>query len=118
MQITIEHPNGLKRTGRVKQLKLKAETVTEEEYLSCFIVLVYATLEIKMLSPDDLINWFTYHAPTQEQLPKYQAIRDAGLNLARAIVENSPPSADQTAAVRKVREACMTANAAIACGGK
>lgn len=70
------------------------------------------------ISPDDLQNWFTYHSPTPEQLPKYQAIRDAGLALATAIVDNSPASADQTAAIRKVREACMTANAGIACGGK
>jgi hypothetical protein len=65
-----------------------------------------------------LENWFTYHSPSKEQLPKYEAIRNAGLNLAEIIVENSPPSADQTAAVRKVREACFTANAAIACQGE
>jgi hypothetical protein len=66
----------------------------------------------------DLENWFTYHSPTPDQLPKYQAIRDAGKSLAQTIVDNTPASADQSAAIRKVREACMTANAAIACGGK
>lgn len=71
-----------------------------------------------MISNEQLQNWFTYHSPSPDQLPKYQAIRDAGLALATAIVDNSPASADQTAAVRKVREACMTANAAIACGGQ
>jgi hypothetical protein len=70
------------------------------------------------ITDQDLQNWFTYHSPSPEQLPKYLAIRDAGMSLARAIVSNSAPSADQTAAVRKVREAVMTANAAIACGGK
>jgi hypothetical protein len=64
-----------------------------------------------------LVNWFIYHSPTPEQLPKYEAIRAAGLNLVRVIAENTPASADQTAAFRKVREAVMTANAAIACGG-
>lgn len=64
-----------------------------------------------------LENWFTYHSPMPEQLPKYQAIREAGFNLAKVIVANTPASADQSAAVRKVREACMTANAAEACGG-
>jgi hypothetical protein len=34
------------------------------------------------------------------------------------IVALTPPSADQTAAIRKVREAVFTANAAIACGGR
>lgn len=65
-----------------------------------------------------LKNWFTYHTPSVEQLPKYQVIRDAGYTLAKVIVDNSPTSADQTAAVRKVREAVMTANAAIACNGQ
>jgi hypothetical protein len=66
----------------------------------------------------DLDNWFTYHAPSPDQLPKYQAIRDAARAFADVIVANTPASADQTAAVRKIREAAMTANAAIACGGK
>lgn len=65
----------------------------------------------------NLMNWFTYHSPTPEQLPKYEEIRRAGEALAAIIVKNTPSSADQTAAIRKVREACMTANAAIACGG-
>jgi hypothetical protein len=71
-----------------------------------------------MITSDQLKNWFTYHSPTPEQLPKFQAIREAGLFLAETIVANSPASADQTAAIRLIREACMTANAAIACGGQ
>ncbi len=63
----------------------------------------------------DLENYFTYHPPTSEQIPKYQAIREAGKALAEAIVANTPSSADQTAAIRKVREAVMTANQSIAC---
>ncbi len=70
------------------------------------------------ISSESLDNWFSYHAPTDGQPAKYVAIREAGRALAAAIVENSPPSADQTAAIRKVREAVMTANAAIACGGQ
>lgn len=62
-------------------------------------------------------HWFTYHAPTgPEQLEAYQAIREAGKHLAITISENCPPGADATAVIRKVREATMTANAAIACG--
>jgi hypothetical protein len=70
------------------------------------------------ITKDQLSNWFTYHSPTPDQLPKYVAIRDAGLALATAIVNNTPSSADQTDAVRKIREAVMTANASIACGGQ
>jgi len=71
-----------------------------------------------MISEEQLKNWFTYHSPEGTQLTAYQAIRDAGYNLAKTIVDNSPPSADQTAAIRKVRESVMTANAAIACKGQ
>lgn len=69
------------------------------------------------ITKDTLENWFTYHSPTPEQLPKYQAIRAAAFEFATAIVENTPPSVDQSAAIRLIREATMTANAAIACGG-
>lgn len=63
----------------------------------------------------ELDNWFIYHSPTPDQLPKYTAIRSAGKVLAETILANTPPSADQSAAIRHVREAVMTANAAIAC---
>lgn len=66
----------------------------------------------------NLRNIFTYHSPTPDQLPKYQALRDAALAFAEAIVANTPQSADQTAAIRHVREAVMTANASIALGGQ
>lgn len=64
---------------------------------------------------DELINWFTHHAPKGDQVDRYKAIRDAGLAFARVIHRHAPSCADQTAAIRKVREAVMTANAAIAC---
>jgi hypothetical protein len=63
----------------------------------------------------DLDNWFQYHTPTSEQLPKYEAIRGAGKQFALAILKNTPPGPDQTAAIRQVREAVMTANQCIAC---
>ena len=66
----------------------------------------------------DLDHVFTYHAPTgPEQLAAYERIRLAAKDLARVIAEVTPTCADQTAAIRKVREAAMTANAAIALGG-
>lgn len=69
------------------------------------------------MTKEDLENWFTYHAPQPEQIAKYLAIRDAGHDFARVILDNTQICADQSVAVRKVREAVMTANAAIACGG-
>lgn len=70
------------------------------------------------ISDEQLDNWFTYHAPAAEQIPQFQAIRLAGEHLAKTIRDNAPASADVSDAIRDVRKACMTANAAIACGGK
>lgn len=66
----------------------------------------------------DINNIFTYHAPTKDQLPKYEAIRAKAKELGQVIVDNTPPSADQTASIRLLREAVMTANAAIALNGQ
>lgn len=66
----------------------------------------------------DLDNWFSYHKPTEDQVPKYEELRSSAKSFAECILKNTPPSADQTAAVRKVREAVMTANASIACEKK
>lgn len=71
-----------------------------------------------MITRAQLKNWFTYHAPTDGQPDKYEAVRSAGLEFAQIVVDNTPVSADQTAAVRKIREAVFTANAAIACNGE
>lgn len=66
---------------------------------------------------DNLDDVFTYHAPTPEQQEAYRAINDAAKQLARVILDHTPACADQQAAVRLVREARMTANAAVALGG-
>jgi hypothetical protein len=61
---------------------------------------------------------FTYHPPeNDEQLWAYASIRQWGLSLAKIICQHTPKGSDQSAAVRKVREAVMTANAAIALKG-
>jgi hypothetical protein len=66
----------------------------------------------------DLQHIFSYHAPQGDQLERYNRIRTAALVFAQAIVDDTPAGADQTAAVRKIREASMTANAAIALDGR
>ena len=68
-----------------------------------------------MISQAMLDDWFVYHAPRAGQPERYVAIREAAKKLAEAIVANSCASADQTAAIRKVREAVFIANAGIAC---
>ena len=67
------------------------------------------------ITDDQLQHWFTYHPPAPDQVARYAELRSAALDFARVVVACSPAGADQTAAVRKIREAVMTANAAIAC---
>jgi hypothetical protein len=66
----------------------------------------------------DLEHVFAYHPPTPDQIPKYNRLRAAAKEFAALVVDLTPPGPDQAAAVRKVREAVMTANAAIALRGR
>ncbi len=68
-----------------------------------------------MISYEQLESWFTYHVPTMQQKAQYEEIRVAAKAFAATVVKNTPSGADQTAAVRKIREATMTANQAVAC---
>jgi hypothetical protein len=63
---------------------------------------------------EELDNIFTYHAPKDNQVGRYEQIRLAGKAFCETIIGTTPECADQSAAIRKVREAVMTANAAIA----
>lgn len=58
------------------------------------------------VTPQNVGDVFSYHAPEGDQLDRYAAIRRAAHDFA-----------DQQAALRHVREAMMTANAAIALKG-
>lgn len=66
----------------------------------------------------DVNDIFSYHAPTGDQPERYEAIRSAAKVFATVLIENTTPCADQTAAMRKLRECVMTANASIALGGR
>jgi hypothetical protein len=66
---------------------------------------------------DKIEDLFTYHAPEGHQAQQYEAIRNGAKAFAYIALENSPTSADQTAAIRKLRECVMTLNAAIATKG-
>lgn len=68
-----------------------------------------------MTSNIDLENLFSYHPPKGDQADRYQRLRAAAKEFAEVVVESTPKGADQSAAIRKIREATMTANAAIAC---
>lgn len=71
----------------------------------------------QMSSEEIVAEFFKYHAPNETTIPKYAAINQAAKNFAEVILANCPSGADRTDAIRKIREARMTANAAIALNG-
>lgn len=62
--------------------------------------------------------YFTYHAPTTVQLEKINAIREGAKAYAKILMSNTPSGADQSAALRLIRESSMTGNAAVVLEGK
>lgn len=64
-----------------------------------------------------VLELFTFHPPGPIDIEHYEEIRIAGAALASTILRNTPVCGDQQAAIRKVREAVMTANAAVALMG-
>jgi hypothetical protein len=64
---------------------------------------------------EDINNWFTYHAPTPEQLKSYETLRACAKMFAEDFDAAVPDCADKTAAMRKLRETVMAMNLAIAC---
>ena len=66
------------------------------------------------MSADDIEHLFTHHRPSPAQVILYERFRAAAKQFAYTVLATTPPSADQTAAIRKIREAVMTANASIA----
>jgi hypothetical protein len=61
---------------------------------------------------------FEHHTPTAEKLVHYDAIHAAAKAFAIVLLKHTPASEDQAAALRLLREATMTANAAIALDGR
>jgi len=70
-----------------------------------------------MRDEEIVAEFFKYHAPNETTIPKYAAINQAAKNFAEVILANCPRGADRSAAIRLLRDARMTANAAIALNG-
>ena len=73
------------------------------------------------INPDEqaeLDNLFSYHKPFGSQPARYEIIRAKAKELAVLLLGACPRSADRTAAIRKLRECVMTANASIAINEK
>ena len=70
------------------------------------------------IKQDEIEHLFTYHPPSADDLARYERLRQAAKHFALTINDLCPESPDKTTAIRKVREAVMTANASIACERK
>jgi hypothetical protein len=69
-------------------------------------------------SPEETIDYlFTFH-DDPDKTPHYIEIREAAKTFAKVLIRHCPGCADRTTAIRKVREAVMTANAAVALSGR
>lgn len=68
------------------------------------------------INANNIDDIFKYHAPNEQQIKAYSDLRETAKVLAKVILEHCPQSADRAAAMRKLRECVMTANAAIALG--
>ena len=63
----------------------------------------------------DVDRWFTYQKPPDDAVVKLRRLREKARELGHLILEVAPLCADQSAALRQLRETVMTANAAIVC---
>ena len=68
-----------------------------------------------MITPDQIENSFTYHAPKGTQQERYVMLRDNAKQLAFDILTAVPSSREQSLAITKLEEAIMWANKGIAC---
>jgi hypothetical protein len=66
------------------------------------------------MSPSDLDNRFTYHAPNETQVAQYNLIREEARHFARLINDLCPEGREKSLAITNLEETVMWANASIA----
>ena len=69
-------------------------------------------------NPEQVHDLIGYHNLDNEMLKKMTEIQSATEFMINTIASCTPKSADQSAAIRHVREAMMTANASIVLNGR
>lgn len=74
--------------------------------------------DVEKLSLDNVEECFTYARPAADQIPIFEEVRNALVDAARVILRVVPDCPDRSVALRKLREARMDANSAIAHRGK
>jgi hypothetical protein len=71
-----------------------------------------------MRTKDEAIDHFEYHPPTEETLPKHQKVTAIFINVVDKIWDVVPDGPGKTLALRKLSEARMAFNSAIANNGQ
>lgn len=66
------------------------------------------------VTTENVATVFQYHPPSEAQKERYVELRRSAEFFASRVLELCPRSADRSAAIRKIREALMVANASIA----
>jgi len=64
-----------------------------------------------------LRRWFSNDPLRADQVAQISMIRDLGREFAQVILDNTPSSPDQSAAIRHIRDAVADATGAIVSGG-
>lgn len=67
------------------------------------------------ISREDVERWLSYQPVDADQIERIRAVRHKAKELAHLVLDLTPRCADQSAAIRLIREVVMTANAAIVC---
>lgn len=62
----------------------------------------------------ELTTRFTYHPPKEDQIPRFQAIREAALDFANLLETLCPDSRELSLALTALDQVVWSANAAIA----
>lgn len=70
------------------------------------------------IDQEKLSHWFEKHERAEESDILYETIRHAAKQFGQIILDHTPPCADQSDAIRKVREAMLMAHQALDCGGR
>jgi len=66
------------------------------------------------MTPEQIQNTFTYHAPHGNQTERYENIRCHARALAEVIANDAPDSRERSVALTNLQQCVMWANAAIA----
>lgn len=69
---------------------------------------------MSVVTGEDIRNRFTYHKPTEDQAERHSQLSEVFITVAGFVMENTPESAEQSIAIRKLEEAKFYASAAIA----